>query len=94
MNYFTCRFDDALEDAKKVDDILSKSDIPDQYSEKNAPFLGVPFTAKEAFAVTGTDSFPFEQPVRWSNKVVSKTAALDSLPQDSRTRPGCCGGRP
>ena len=35
------------------------SEIPDKYSEENAPFLGVPFTAKEAFGITGRVIFMF-----------------------------------
>ncbi|XP_070568542.1 fatty-acid amide hydrolase 2-A-like [Ptychodera flava] len=47
------RFDEALDEAKAVDAILDSENIPDKYSEENAPYLGVPFTVKEAFAVKG-----------------------------------------
>ena len=48
------RFDEAIEDARKIDKLLeSGKDLPEEYSEDKAPFLGVPFTAKEAFAITG-----------------------------------------
>lgn len=54
-----CRFDEALEDARKVDEILSAPSLPDRYSAQNAPFLGVPFTAKEAFGITGRFNMKF-----------------------------------
>ena len=47
------RFEDALQQAKDVDQVLSSSKIPEEYQQDKAPFLGVPFTAKEAFAITG-----------------------------------------
>ncbi|CAE1289956.1 FAAH2 [Acanthosepion pharaonis] len=47
------RYDLALEEARKVDDLLSQSEIADSYSAKNAPFLGVPLSVKEAFALKG-----------------------------------------
>lgn len=47
------RFDEAIEEAKKVDEILSHSEIPDEYSPENAPFLGVPLTTKEAISIAG-----------------------------------------
>lgn len=47
------RYDLALEESRKVDDLLSQSEIADSYSVKNAPFLGVPLSVKEAFALKG-----------------------------------------
>ena len=50
------RFDLALEEARKVDELLSQPDIADSYSVKNAPFLGVPLSVKEAFALKGAQN--------------------------------------
>ena len=48
------RFEDALKEAAEVDQILSGGDnLPDRFSETNAPFLGVPMTTKESIFVTG-----------------------------------------
>lgn len=47
------RFNDALEEARKIDAILDADNTPERYSEKNAPFLGVPLSVKEAFSVVG-----------------------------------------
>jgi fatty acid amide hydrolase 2 len=50
------RFEDALREADRIDDVLDGSkegSLPDEYSEDLAPLLGVPFTAKEAFAISG-----------------------------------------
>ena len=47
------RFEDALQQAKDIDKMLRSSKISEEYSVENAPFLGVPFTAKEAFGITG-----------------------------------------
>lgn len=46
-------YNEALEEAKKVDKILAGDLIPDEYSEKRAPLLGVPFSCKECFFVAG-----------------------------------------
>ena len=46
-------YDEALSEARKVDAILASDLIPEQYSEKNAPLLGVPFSCKESFFVKG-----------------------------------------
>ncbi|XP_071801466.1 fatty-acid amide hydrolase 2-like isoform X2 [Asterias amurensis] len=45
------RFNEALDEAEHIDEMLDSGDVPDRYSEKNAPFLGVPLTVKEAFSV-------------------------------------------
>ena len=47
------RFDAALAEAKEVDRLLQQDPLPAHCSVENAPFLGVPFSAKEAFAITG-----------------------------------------
>ncbi|CAH1799494.1 unnamed protein product [Owenia fusiformis] len=47
------RFRDALKEAKKVDEILDSGDIPEEYSEEKKPFLGVPVSIKECFALVG-----------------------------------------
>lgn len=57
------RFDDARRDAAKVDRILDSGSIPDELSEQNAPYLGVPLTIKEAISVAGNDIFTPPLPV-------------------------------
>ncbi len=43
----------AISLAESIDSVLESEEIPEQYSQEKAPFLGVPFTAKEAFGVIG-----------------------------------------
>lgn len=50
------RFDAALKEAREVDRILASDNIPEKYSERNAPFLGVPMTTKEAISIEGIAS--------------------------------------
>ncbi|CAF0935190.1 unnamed protein product [Brachionus calyciflorus] len=45
------RFEQAIEEAKEIDRVLSKQNIPENYSETNAPLLGVPYTCKESIWV-------------------------------------------
>ncbi|XP_041354859.1 fatty-acid amide hydrolase 2-A-like [Gigantopelta aegis] len=47
------RFNEAIEEAVKVDTMLDEGNVSDKFSEKNAPLLGVPLSVKEAFAVKG-----------------------------------------
>jgi len=47
------RFEDARKDAAEVDRVLDSGSVPDGLSEQNAPYLGVPFTAKEALSIAG-----------------------------------------
>lgn len=48
------RFSDALKEAKETDEMLSEMSQEERDElEVTKPFLGVPFTAKEAFAVSG-----------------------------------------
>jgi len=51
------RFEDARKDAANVDRILSSGSVPEELSEQNAPYLGVPFTAKEAVSVAGNVNY-------------------------------------
>lgn len=48
-----CRFEEALEIARKVDLILDSDPDNPEFSLKKKPFLGVPFTSKEAFMIKG-----------------------------------------
>lgn len=48
----TC-YDEAIEEAKHVDEILSSETIDEKFSVKNAPLLGVPFSCKECISVKG-----------------------------------------
>lgn len=47
------RFTSALEEAKKVDQLLAKNNSDNSVLEKNFPLLGVPITVKESIAVVG-----------------------------------------
>lgn len=47
------RFQEALQEARNVDTILDGHIIAEKFSEQNAPFLGVPTSIKEAFALKG-----------------------------------------
>ena len=48
------RFSEALQEAKEIDEmLLEMSEEERNELEGSKPFLGIPFTAKEAFAVTG-----------------------------------------
>lgn len=47
------RFNDAIEDAKKVDQYLSDTDLTPEEIRKQKPFLGVPFTSKESTKADG-----------------------------------------
>ncbi len=47
------RFEAALTTARMIDKVLDSGNIPENYSELNAPLLGLPFTAKEAFGIVG-----------------------------------------
>lgn len=48
------RFDDALADARKVDQLIGGSS-PDEVQKlfEEKPFLGIPFTVKDCVSVTG-----------------------------------------
>lgn len=48
------RFDDALQEARKADKMVQGMSL--MYLAKNYPFLGVPFTVKEAIGLKGNDS--------------------------------------
>ena len=47
------RFSEALQEARDLDELLQKDQLPESHNEENAPLLGIPFTAKEAFGVAG-----------------------------------------
>ncbi|XP_033740866.1 fatty-acid amide hydrolase 2-like [Pecten maximus] len=47
------RFEEAILEAEEVDTLLDSGQLDDRYSEENAPFLGVPTSVKEAFALKG-----------------------------------------
>lgn len=47
------RYAEALEEAQAVDRQLSQDPVPEELSEDAKPFLGIPFTVKEAFALEG-----------------------------------------
>ncbi|XP_053554903.1 fatty-acid amide hydrolase 2 [Bombina bombina] len=54
LNAVVCdRFEDALREAKSVDDLVSSGSENEATIREKFPFLGVPFTVKEAFALQG-----------------------------------------
>ncbi|XP_063954529.1 fatty-acid amide hydrolase 2-A-like [Lytechinus pictus] len=77
------RFNDALSEAEQVDRMLQSGDVPERYSEKNAPLLGVPVSVKEAFEVTGMPN---------TSGLVNRkgvTAPRDAPPVANMKRAGC-----
>lgn len=51
------RFDEALREAKAVDDLVSSGTQDEATLKENYPLLGVPLTVKEAFALQGEITF-------------------------------------
>ncbi|GFY77816.1 fatty-acid amide hydrolase 2 [Trichonephila inaurata madagascariensis] len=51
--YVDERFQEAFEEAKQVDALISSGTRTVEEMEKETPFLGVPFSAKEAVSVQG-----------------------------------------
>ena len=47
------RFEQAILEAMEVDRLLDESPNREDISEKNKPFFGVPFTAKESVQIQG-----------------------------------------
>lgn len=47
------RFELALEEARKVDQLIQSDQKDEETLELETPFLGVPFTIKDCFSVTG-----------------------------------------
>lgn len=52
LQVLCCRFEDALQEARQVDKLLSEGPADDCLEEK-FPLLGVPITVKEAFSLYG-----------------------------------------
>lgn len=48
------RYEDALREAEQIDNILDQEVVPEEFSESNCPFLGVPITVKESIGVKGS----------------------------------------
>lgn len=48
------RFEEAIEEAEEVDKLLKSNAINVEEAAIKTPFLGIPFTAKECFAVKGS----------------------------------------
>lgn len=47
------RFEQALEEAKRIDELISSNYKTEEEMEREMPFLGVPFSVKEMLAVEG-----------------------------------------
>ena len=47
------RATEALEEAAQIDQILAMKELPENFSLEKKPFLGVPFTTKEATSIKG-----------------------------------------
>lgn len=47
------RFEEALNEAQKVDDLIASKVIPLEKLAAEKPFLGVPFTTKDCIPVKG-----------------------------------------
>ena len=60
--YVDERFEEAFEDAKKVDALISSGTKTIEELERETPFLGVPFSSKEAVSVKGISlNFPYRK---------------------------------
>lgn len=57
------RFEEALQEAQQVDKLLSEGVGDEDFLQEKFPFLGVPFTVKEAFALHGVFSHSLYQPL-------------------------------
>ena len=53
------RFEEALADARAVDDMLAKGTMTEQQLANELPLLGVPFSCKEIIGVKGKIIFFF-----------------------------------
>lgn len=51
--YIDDRFDQALVEAREIDEVLDTNIVPEKWSEERAPFLGVPFAIKESMRFKG-----------------------------------------
>lgn len=59
------RFEAALEEAKNADRLI-QSGVKDLSTlERETPFLGVPFTAKDCFAVKGSTPVSFTRQIKF-----------------------------
>lgn len=47
------RFEEALKEAQKVDDLIASKVIPEERLAEEKPFLGVPFTTKDCIPIKG-----------------------------------------
>ena len=50
------RFESAVEEAKKIDILIASGEKDANTLERETPFLGVPFTTKDCFAVKGVNA--------------------------------------
>lgn len=51
------RFEEALKEAQKVDDLIASKVIPAEKLAEEKPFLGVPFTTKDCIPIKGKLNF-------------------------------------
>lgn len=47
------RFEEAIDEARKVDELVASKEFDKTWYETNKPFLGVPISVKEAFGLKG-----------------------------------------
>ena len=66
----TCRFDDALREADAADDLVRRTGDPSRLARER-PFLGVPLSTKDCFAVKG---------MRWGSKEKFKCQLISNSP--------------
>lgn len=88
-----CRFEDAINDAKKADKIVVETSPI--YVIKNYPLLGVPFTVKESIAVKGMSNVVGSIPrigtkARKDAIVVEKLKAAGAIPLLVSSTPEYC----
>ncbi|XP_072126594.1 fatty-acid amide hydrolase 2-like [Mobula birostris] len=68
----------ALKEAQQVDERLAEGNEDEKSPEESVPYLGVPFTVKEAFALEELhlNSSPL---LRWNDRPTVSTCKEDSI---------------
>lgn len=54
------RFEKALSEAKKIDELIASNFKTEEEMERETPFLGIPFSVKELLAVEGKEKYFFK----------------------------------
>lgn len=63
------RYDDAIKDARAIDEFLATTDLTEEQLAKEKPLLGLPFTTKDSIQVTG---------MKWSSGCIRRKDIIAS----------------